>query len=216
MQTLKPECGACGTNNPLDSDYCLECGIRLTHKETLAEGMELFLDDLSYENGQDRSHRVEKGDCKHQTTVSNSQCECARCINCDTRTETCHKHTPHFDYTLQTHKKNSLDHLREIIEEEKNTPFPIDKKLDFRSMQIPDWKFDERIKKIIDEKPDIKAQIEQAQTWPDKMVAKTSRQVPPKTSENPYTTRGDFTDALGFFGAFFILFVILMYTFVNS
>ncbi len=140
MQTLKPECGACGNNNPLDSDYCLECGIRLTHKETLAEGMELFLDDLPKETVSIvNKYTGISYKCEHKTTIGNLQCECVRCINCDKRTETCFKHSPKFDYTLQTHKKNSLDHLREIIEEEKNTPFPIDKKLDFRSMQIPDW-----------------------------------------------------------------------------
>ncbi len=69
----------------------------------------------------------------------------------------------------KTKKKNSLDYLRETLSPK--TPFPVDKRLDFRSMEIPDWEFG---KPIITQKVPIITQIEQAQTWPDKMVAKTS------------------------------------------
>ena len=62
---------------------------------------------------------------------------------------------------------NTLDYLRI----EPNKPILKDKRLDFRSMEIPDWEFG---KSIITQKVPIITQIEQAQTWPDKMVAKTS------------------------------------------
>ena len=78
--------------------------------------------------------------CDHTLSlVANHHCECVRCIKCGKRTETCFKHIPKFDYALQTKKKNSLDHLKESLSPK--TPFPVDKRLDFRSNQIADYHF---------------------------------------------------------------------------
>ncbi len=78
--------------------------------------------------------------CDHTLNlVANLHCECVKCMKCDKRTETCFKHTPKFDYALQTKKKNSLDHLKESLSPK--TPFPVDKRLDFRSNQLADWYF---------------------------------------------------------------------------
>lgn len=134
MIELKPRCAGCGTGNAIDAIFCQECGVGLSIETETASIAEIEAPMAS----------DQQENCIHRTTIQNIQCECVRCLGCDTRTETCHKHTPHFDYGLQTKKKDPLDHLRETLSPK--TPFPEDKRLDFRSMQIPDWEFGKEIK----------------------------------------------------------------------
>ena len=175
MQSLKPRCEGCGTPNAIDAIFCQECGVGLNIEIETASIAEIEA-PMAY-------HEDRQGKCTHRTTVQNGQCECVRCIGCDKRTETCHKHTPKFDYGLQTKKENPLDHLRETLSSKTPTPFPIDKKLDFRSRQIPDWELPKRTQTIIN-------QIEQAQTWPDKFVAKTTPPQKPEPTQIPVTAIG--------------------------
>lgn len=169
MQNLKPLCEACGTPNPMDSEYCLECGIKFKNNEEInfdengmrrdVDGKFIIKDEADnttvlFEETNERVKTIMKAmnidpnnKCTHKTVVNNHQCECVRCIDCDTRTETCFEHTPKFDYGLQTKKKNSLDHLKETLSPK--TPFPEDKRLDFRSYQIPNWEFPKPKKQFI-------------------------------------------------------------------
>ncbi len=179
MQTLKPLCEACGTANAIDSDYCQECGIRFIREKTE--------DDVWYDptsNVLNIQTDVDKAICKHTAIVSTHQCECARCINCDEEIEKCELHNTTEqvetimkamgDYSLQTKKRNSLDHLRNeptkyFVKEElrpwqketsldhlketlsPQTPFPKDKRLDFEANQIPDWEFPKEVEKTFKE-----------------------------------------------------------------
>ena len=186
MQSLKPRCEGCGTSNALDAVFCQECGVGLNIEE---------ISDMDIMAGSDAPYMksLKQGSCTHRTTIQKIQCECVICLSCDKRLETCLKHVLKFDYGIQTKKKNSLDHLRDIngkfvVKDERGnfipatksqinagkqaekikksldylrikSPKPVlkDKKLDFRSNQIPDWEFRPHIKNtfIVENDEDI-------------------------------------------------------------
>ena len=179
MQSLKPRCEGCGTSNALDAVFCQECGVGLNienesvpitdievpveyhelrgslqRKNRNSDGKFIIKDNDDNSNVLFELDTNKRKLCSHMTTIQNVQCECVRCISCDTRTETCHEHIPHFDYGIQTKKKNSLDHLRDI-----NGKFIVkDERLDFRSNQLADWYFNDAVvpceyKDCIDIKP---------------------------------------------------------------
>ena len=169
MIELKPRCAGCGTGNAIDAVFCIECGIKFTREEINDNELEFHGDGrgfytgkndefVRYENEEGIVHILkrdkngklrtpdnelfeldtnERKACSHMNTIQKIQCECVSCLSCDKRLETCLKHVLKFDYGIQTKKKNSLDHLRD----DKGKFVVKDKRLDFRSMQIPDWEF---------------------------------------------------------------------------
>ena len=122
MQSLKPRCEGCGTANALDAVFCQECGVGLNIDQSE--------ETIPFET--DGNFVIKDSDDNSTMLFESTSLEEAR-----KRVANAYGISNQFDYGIQTKKNNSLDHLRD----DKGKFVVKDKRLDFRSNQIPDWEF---------------------------------------------------------------------------
>ncbi len=89
---MKPLCKACGHSNPLDSKFCLECGVLLNYQKTIADGMELFLEEKNNLLPSAKELAADYIGCEHDLVLNNYKCRCTKCADCQRKMKICEDH----------------------------------------------------------------------------------------------------------------------------